>query len=256
MGKAFGLVVVQFGNIGDGNLHPNILFDPRRESEEKVWELANEIARVALRHGGGALRGARHRPHEAGLHAGGGGPRDPGGATPGKGGAGPPGPLQPREGPSLSPVRFSRRFDGGEAIMGPWKASTASFMSSPGWAFLWALGFSSSGIRLGAGSGGSTFSSPSFLCSPFSRGRGGPPASSPTPWGLTSSLSFGGGGTSPGRWASCPLPSTSSWPSPTLSPCPWPWASFGRRSSPPSPFGPRGGPVSYTHLTLPTILLV
>lgn len=102
--------------------------------------------------------------------------------------------------------------------MGPWKASTASFMSSPGWAFLWALGFSSSGIRLGAGSGGSTFSSPSFLGSPFSRGRGGPPASSPTPWGLTSSLSFGGGGTSPGRWASGPLPSTSSWPSPTLSP--------------------------------------
>ena len=44
-----------------------------------------------------------------------------------------------------------------EVIMGPWKASTASFMSSPGWAFLWALGFSSSGIRLGAGSGGSTF---------------------------------------------------------------------------------------------------
>lgn len=52
LGKAFGLVVVQFGHIGDGNLHPNILFDPRRESEEKVWELAHEIARVALRHGG------------------------------------------------------------------------------------------------------------------------------------------------------------------------------------------------------------
>jgi len=52
LGKAFGLVVVQFGHIGDGNLHPNILFDPRKESEEKVWELAHEIARVALRHGG------------------------------------------------------------------------------------------------------------------------------------------------------------------------------------------------------------
>ncbi|GGM96564.1 2-hydroxy-acid oxidase [Thermus composti] len=52
LGKAFGLVVVQFGHIGDGNLHPNILFDPRRESEEKVWELAHEIVRVALRHGG------------------------------------------------------------------------------------------------------------------------------------------------------------------------------------------------------------
>ena len=52
LGEAYGLVVAQFGHIGDGNLHPNILFDPRRESEERVWELAHEIARVALRHGG------------------------------------------------------------------------------------------------------------------------------------------------------------------------------------------------------------
>jgi len=52
LGEAYGLIVVQFGHIGDGNLHPNILFDPRRESEEKVWELAHAIARVALRHGG------------------------------------------------------------------------------------------------------------------------------------------------------------------------------------------------------------
>lgn len=52
LGRAFGLLVVQFGHIGDGNLHPNILFDPGRESEERVWELAHEIARVALRYGG------------------------------------------------------------------------------------------------------------------------------------------------------------------------------------------------------------
>ncbi len=52
LGRAFGLIVVQFGHIGDGNLHPNILFDPKRESEERVWELAHEIARVALKHGG------------------------------------------------------------------------------------------------------------------------------------------------------------------------------------------------------------
>lgn len=52
LGRAYGLTVVQFGHIGDGNLHPNILFDPKRESEERVWELAHEIARVALRHGG------------------------------------------------------------------------------------------------------------------------------------------------------------------------------------------------------------
>ena len=52
LGEAFGLTVVQFGHIGDGNLHPNILFDPKVEGEEKVWELAHAIARVALRHGG------------------------------------------------------------------------------------------------------------------------------------------------------------------------------------------------------------
>lgn len=52
LGQARGLLVVQFGHIGDGNLHPNILYDPRFEPEEKVWELAHEIARVALRHGG------------------------------------------------------------------------------------------------------------------------------------------------------------------------------------------------------------
>ena len=52
LGRTYGLLVVQFGHIGDGNLHPNILFDPRFEPEERVWELAHEIARVALRHGG------------------------------------------------------------------------------------------------------------------------------------------------------------------------------------------------------------
>ncbi len=52
LGKASGLNVVQFGHIGDGNLHPNILFDPRTESEEAVHQLAQQIASVAIRHGG------------------------------------------------------------------------------------------------------------------------------------------------------------------------------------------------------------
>ncbi len=52
LGKASGLRVVQFGHIGDGNLHPNILFDPRTESEEAVHALAHQIASVAIRHGG------------------------------------------------------------------------------------------------------------------------------------------------------------------------------------------------------------
>ena len=52
LGLASGLKVVQFGHIGDGNLHPNILFDPRTESEEAVHRLAHQIAQVAIRHGG------------------------------------------------------------------------------------------------------------------------------------------------------------------------------------------------------------
>jgi glycolate oxidase len=52
LGDASGLHLVQFGHIGDGNLHPNILFDPRTESLEAVHELAHEVARVAIRHGG------------------------------------------------------------------------------------------------------------------------------------------------------------------------------------------------------------
>jgi glycolate oxidase len=52
LSRQFGLKVVQFGHIGDGNLHPNILFDPATESEDKVWELGHAIARVALAHGG------------------------------------------------------------------------------------------------------------------------------------------------------------------------------------------------------------
>ncbi|WP_425145294.1 FAD-binding oxidoreductase [Deinococcus sp.] len=52
LGQASGFHLVQFGHIGDGNLHPNILFDPRRESEEAVHALAHDIARVALKYGG------------------------------------------------------------------------------------------------------------------------------------------------------------------------------------------------------------
>ncbi|WP_424950678.1 FAD-binding oxidoreductase [Deinococcus sp.] len=52
LGQASGLKVVQFGHIGDGNLHPNILFDPKTENEEAVHTLAHQIAGVAIRHGG------------------------------------------------------------------------------------------------------------------------------------------------------------------------------------------------------------
>lgn len=48
----YGFPLVQFGHIGDGNLHPNILFDPRQDDPAQVHELAHRIAQVALRHGG------------------------------------------------------------------------------------------------------------------------------------------------------------------------------------------------------------
>ena len=51
LGEAYQLPLVQFGHIGDGNLHPNILYD-KNTPMKRVHELAQEIARVALRHGG------------------------------------------------------------------------------------------------------------------------------------------------------------------------------------------------------------
>ncbi len=41
-----------FGHAGDGNLHPNILFNRATDSLETVDEFAHEIARVAIAHGG------------------------------------------------------------------------------------------------------------------------------------------------------------------------------------------------------------
>lgn len=52
LGDASGFHLVQFGHIGDGNLHPNIMYDPRTESDEAVHDLAHQIALVAIRHGG------------------------------------------------------------------------------------------------------------------------------------------------------------------------------------------------------------
>lgn len=52
LGRQYGLPLVQFGHIGDGNLHPNVMFDPKTDDEARVWELLHEVARVALRHGG------------------------------------------------------------------------------------------------------------------------------------------------------------------------------------------------------------
>ncbi|MBZ9749607.1 FAD-binding protein [Deinococcus sp. HMF7604] len=52
LGDASPFPVVQFGHIGDGNLHPNILFDPRQDDAAAVHHLAHQIALVALRHGG------------------------------------------------------------------------------------------------------------------------------------------------------------------------------------------------------------
>ena len=41
-----------FGHAGDGNLHPNILFNRAVDSVDAVDEFAHEIARVAIAHGG------------------------------------------------------------------------------------------------------------------------------------------------------------------------------------------------------------
>jgi glycolate oxidase len=49
----YGLPIVIFGHAGDGNLHPNILFDKRKPEEwEKVEKMVKEIFGVALAQGG------------------------------------------------------------------------------------------------------------------------------------------------------------------------------------------------------------
>ncbi len=45
----YGLPIVIFGHAGDGNLHPNILFDKREDEQwEKVQQMVGEIFQVAL----------------------------------------------------------------------------------------------------------------------------------------------------------------------------------------------------------------
>jgi glycolate oxidase len=49
----YGLPIVVFGHAGDGNLHPNILFDRRDSAQwEKVEHIVGEIFQVALDLGG------------------------------------------------------------------------------------------------------------------------------------------------------------------------------------------------------------
>jgi glycolate oxidase len=49
----FGLPIVIFGHAGDGNLHPNILFDKRKPEEwKKVEQMVREIFNAALAVGG------------------------------------------------------------------------------------------------------------------------------------------------------------------------------------------------------------
>jgi glycolate oxidase len=49
----YGLPIVIFGHAGDGNLHPNILFDKRKREEwEKVEQMVREIFGAALALGG------------------------------------------------------------------------------------------------------------------------------------------------------------------------------------------------------------
>jgi glycolate oxidase len=53
IGLKHGLPIVIFGHAGDGNLHPNILFDKRnREEWEKVEKIVREVFQVALEAGG------------------------------------------------------------------------------------------------------------------------------------------------------------------------------------------------------------
>ncbi len=51
--ERYSMPIPVFGHAGDGNLHPNILFDARSPAEvERVWQAAEEIFQLALELGG------------------------------------------------------------------------------------------------------------------------------------------------------------------------------------------------------------
>jgi glycolate oxidase len=52
----YGLLIANMFHIGDGNLHPLLLFDARVEPIERVMEASGEILKVAI-DAGGALSG-------------------------------------------------------------------------------------------------------------------------------------------------------------------------------------------------------
>jgi glycolate oxidase len=54
--ERYGYVIANMFHIGDGNLHPVLLFDARTESIDRVMEASAEILKVAL-DAGGALSG-------------------------------------------------------------------------------------------------------------------------------------------------------------------------------------------------------
>ena len=65
-----GLRVGNVFHAGDGNLHPNILYDPRKPGEEaRVVAAGAEIMKRVRRSRWIDLRRARHRPRESRLHA-------------------------------------------------------------------------------------------------------------------------------------------------------------------------------------------
>jgi glycolate oxidase len=51
--QRFGLPMVIYGHAGDGNLHPNVLFDPRNpDHRARVEEIVREVFRIAVELGG------------------------------------------------------------------------------------------------------------------------------------------------------------------------------------------------------------
>src|SRR4029079_13972920 len=56
IGDRYGYLIANMFHIGDGNLHPLLLFDLRTDTIERVMEASAEILKVAIE-AGGALSG-------------------------------------------------------------------------------------------------------------------------------------------------------------------------------------------------------
>ena len=68
--EKYGLPIANLLHAGDGNLHPSVLFDERDPDQlRRTMAAGGDILKLCVALRRGAIRRARHRHGEAGIHA-------------------------------------------------------------------------------------------------------------------------------------------------------------------------------------------